>query len=103
MTTQILHALAGAGMALTLAATSPSAIAHIHGTIVSIDRAHGTFTIHHDPFPLMPMSMTMQVEPVQHADLRKLHVGEVIFATIDTSIVPWPGTNIRPDSKPGHR
>jgi Cu/Ag efflux protein CusF len=103
MTTQFFHALAGAGMALTIAVTSPSAIAHIHGTIVSIDRAHGTFTIHHEPFPLMPMSMTMQVEPVRHADLRKLHVGEVIYATVDTTIVPWPGTGIRPDPKRVYR
>jgi hypothetical protein len=51
----------------------------------------------------MPMSMTMEVEPVRHADLGKLHVGEVIYATVDTSIVPWPGTGIRPDPKRGHR
>jgi Cu/Ag efflux protein CusF len=99
MTTHLFHALAGAGMALTLAATSPSAVAHIHGTIVSIDRAHGTFMIHHDPFALMPMSMTMQVEPVRRADIRKLYVGEVIYATVDTATVPWPGTGIRPDPK----
>jgi hypothetical protein len=47
------------------------------------------------------MAMTMEVEPVRRADLRKLHVGEVIYATIDTSIVPWPGTDIRPDPKHG--
>src|SRR5208282_1817047 len=79
MTTQILHAIVGAGMAFTVATTSPLAIAHIHGTIVKIDSARGTFTIHHDPFPIMPMAMTMEVEPVRHADLRKLRVGEVIF------------------------
>jgi len=99
MTTQILHAIVGAGMALTVAATSPLTIAHIHGTIVKIDSARGTFTIHHDPFPIMPMAMTMEVEPVRHADLRKLHVGEVISATIDTTVYPWPATDIRPDPK----
>lgn len=99
MTTQFFHAVGGAGLALTLAVTSPSTIAHIHGTIVSIDRAHGTFMIHHEPFALMPMSMTMQVEPVRRADVRKLYVGEVIYATVDTATVPWPGTGIRPDLK----
>lgn len=98
MTTQI-PALAGAVMALTIAAGAPQTIAHIHGTIVKIDPARHSFTIHHDPFPLMPMAMTMEVEPVQPAVLRKLHVGEVIYATIDTAIYPWPGTDIRPDPK----
>jgi Cu/Ag efflux protein CusF len=103
MTTQFLRAFVCAAMVLTIAATSPLAIAHIHGTIVKIDPARHTFMIHHDPFPAMPMSMTMEVEPVRHADLGKLHVGEVIYATVDTSIVPWPGTGIRPDPKRGHR
>ena len=98
MTTQV-HAFAGAILALTLAAGAPQTIAHIHGTIVKIDPARHIFTIDHDPFPMMPMEMTMEVEPVQHAELRKLHVGEVIYATIDTSIYPWPGTDIRPDPK----
>jgi Cu/Ag efflux protein CusF len=90
-------------LALTVAATTPQTIAHIHGTIVKIDPKRSTFMIHHDPFALMPMSMTMEVEPVHHADLRKLHVGEVVYATIDTSVVPWPGTDIRPDPKHAHR
>jgi hypothetical protein len=98
MTTQVL-AFAGAIMALTIAASAPQTIAHIHGKIVKIDPARHTFSIDHDPFPMMPMEMTMDVEPVRHAELRKLHVGEVIFATIDTSIYPWPGTDIRPDPK----
>jgi hypothetical protein len=102
MTTQLLRAVACAGMVLALAATSPLAIEHIHGTIVKIDHKRNTFMIHHDPFPSMPMSMTMEVEPVHHSDLHKLHVGEVIYATIDTTIVPWPGTNIRPDPKRQH-
>ena len=99
MTTQVVHALAGAVIALTVAAGAPQTIAHIHGTIVKIDPARHTFMIDHDPFPMMPMEMTMEVEPVAHAELRKLRVGEVIFATIDTSIYPWTGTDIRPDPK----
>jgi Cu/Ag efflux protein CusF len=98
MTTYVLRALVSAAMVLTIAATS-LAIAHIHGTIVKIDRARGTFMIHHDPFPAMPMAMTMEVEPKVRADLRTLHVGEAIYATVDTSIVPWAGSNIRPDPK----
>ena len=81
---------------ITIAALSP--IARIHGKIVLIDRARGTFMIHHDPFPAMPMAMTMEVEPKHRSDLRKLHVGEVVDVTIDTRIVPWPGTDIRPAS-----
>jgi Cu/Ag efflux protein CusF len=73
-----------------------STIAHIHGRIVSIDEHHGTFFIHHDPFAAMPMAMTMEVQPKHRADLQKLHVGETIDATIDTSVVPWPATDIRP-------
>ena len=93
--------IAGAAAARVIAALSTlviaaSPIAHIHGRVVSIDRRHGTFFIHHDPFAAMPMAMTMEVQPKQRADLRKLHVGETIDATIDTSIVPWPATDIRP-------
>jgi Cu/Ag efflux protein CusF len=96
MTTQFLRAVVCAGMVLTIAATSPLAIARIHGTIMKIDPKRGTFTIHHDPFPVMPMAMTMEVEPTRRAELAKLHVGEVIDVTVDTTVVPWPGTNIRP-------
>ena len=73
-----------------------STIARIHGKIVLIDPKRGTFMIHHDPFP--PMPMTMEVEPKHRSDLRKLHVGEVVDVTIDTRIVPWPGTDIHPAS-----
>jgi Cu/Ag efflux protein CusF len=83
-------------MVVTVAATSSLAIARIHGTITKIDSKRGTFMIHHDPFPAMPMAMTMEVEPTHRADLAKLHVGEVINATVDTSIVPWAGSNIQP-------
>ena len=87
----------GALLAVMLAAAADaSSIAHIHGRIVSIDRQRGTFEIHHDPFPAMPMAMTMEVQPKRSVDLRRLHVGETIDATIDTSIVPWPATDIRP-------
>ncbi len=96
MTTQFFRALVSSGMFLTIAAASPPTIAHLHGTIVKIDRERGTFMIHHDPFPSMPMAMTMEVEPKRRSDLQKLHVGEVIDATVDTTIVPWPGTDIRP-------
>ncbi len=82
--------------ASALRAQALSPVAHIHGKIVSIDVKKGTFQIHHDPFPAMPMAMTMEVEPKNRADLKKLHVGETIDATVDTSIVPWPGTDIRP-------
>jgi Cu/Ag efflux protein CusF len=96
MTTQFLRAVVSAAMVLTIAATSPLAIARIHGKVVKIDTKRGTFMIHHDPFASMPMSMTMEVEPKRRSDLAKLHVGETIDATVDTTIVPWPGTDIRP-------
>ncbi len=83
-------------VALTAAVIAASTIAHIHGRIVSIDARRGTFMIHHEPFPLMPMAMTMEVEPRRHADLRKLRVGETIDATVDTAVDPWPATDIRP-------
>jgi Cu/Ag efflux protein CusF len=99
MLVTLLGVLVHAVVAVSTPVPQPAAIAHIHGRIVSIDAAHGTFQIHHDPFPLMPMAMTMPVQPRNPADLKKLHVGEVIDATIDTSIDPWPGTNIRPATK----
>ncbi len=86
----------GSIVASATMAPAHSTVAHIHGRIVAIDAQRGTFQIHHDPFPLMPMAMTMDVAPVHRADLRRLHVGEVVDATIDTAIVPWPGTDIHP-------
>ncbi len=89
-------AAAPALAAHVLAPGPASGIARIHGTITRIDRTRHTFWIHHDPFAQMPMAMTMEVEPVRAADLGRLHRGEKVSVTIDTSIVPWPGTNIRP-------
>jgi Cu/Ag efflux protein CusF len=95
-------ALVGAiGVHPTVAVAKLSPIARIHGKIVQINPARGTFLIHHEPFAAMPMAMTMEVEPKHRADLRKLHVGEIVDVTIDTRIVPWPGTDIRP--APGGR
>lgn len=85
---------------LSTVVVAASSIAHIHGRVVSIDERRGTFFIHHDPFAAMPMAMTMEVEPKRRADLRKLHVGETIDATIDTSIAPWPASEIHPASSP---
>jgi Cu/Ag efflux protein CusF len=79
-----------------LAAPQPVTTARIHGTITKIDPMRHTFWIHHAPFASMPMSMTMEVEPVRAADLGKLHRGEKVDLTVDTAIVPWPGTDIRP-------
>jgi Cu/Ag efflux protein CusF len=80
----------------TVAKLSP--IARIHGRIVSIDRIRGTFMIHHDPFAAMPMAMTMEVAPAHRSDLGKLKIGEFVDVTIDTRVVPWTGTEIRPAS-----
>lgn len=91
--------LAAAASAGATAATSANAIARIHGTIVKIDRVRHTFWIHHAPFAQMPMAMTMEVELVRHADLAKLHRGERVSVTIDTTVVPWPGTRIVPDPR----
>lgn len=71
-------------------------LARIHGKVVSIDYKRRTFLIHHDPFPAMPMAMTMEVRPKSGGDLAKLHVGEVVNATIDMSVSPWSAWNIRP-------
>jgi len=97
-------ALAHFGVLLTViasatAAPTPQTIAHIHGRIVSIDAQHGTFQIHHDPFPMMPMAMTMAVQPHDRAVIRTLRVGEIVDATVDTSVYPWAGTGIRPASE----
>jgi Cu/Ag efflux protein CusF len=99
MTTELPAALTRPLQAYVVAATS--SLARIHGTIVSIDRKNGTLLIHHDPFPGMPMSMTMQAKPKTGTDLKRLHNGEVIDATADTSIEPWPLTGIRPAAHQG--
>ena len=89
-------ALLIAGAVPAFGATPAPAIARIHGTITRIDPVRRTFWINHAPFAMMPMSMTMEVEPVHHADLRTLHVGERVSVTVDTTVDPWPGTNIQP-------
>jgi hypothetical protein len=48
----------------------------------------------------MPLAMTMELEPRNRADLRKLRVGAWIDATINTSIGPWAATDIRPAPQP---
>ena len=93
--THLFRRVQDVALALIIAASS-GAIAHIHGTIVAIDSARHTFAIHHDPFPAMPMAMTMEVAPKRPGDLAKLHVGETVDLTVDTSAVPWSGTDIRP-------
>jgi Cu/Ag efflux protein CusF len=102
MPTHLLGAFLGVLFSLVVAA-SPAPIEQIHGRVVAIDAKHGTFEIHHDPIPAMPMAMTMLVQPKHAGDLKKLHVGEVINATIDTTAVPWTAWNIRlasPREKP---
>jgi len=94
-TTSVFTAFVSAVMALALAAAASAEVAHIHGRIVKIDPARGTFLIHHDPFPAMPMAMTMEVAPKQRADLKKLHRGEVVDLTVDIAVEPWVGTGIR--------
>ena len=74
-------------------------IAHIHGRVVSIDSKHGTFLIHHDPFPLMPMAMTMEVKVLRPADLRGLHVGEIVDATVDTALEPWQPSSVKKSAR----
>jgi Cu/Ag efflux protein CusF len=86
-------------MALALAAGASAEVAHIHGRIVKIDPARGTFLIHHDPFPAMPMAMTMEVAPKHRAELKKLHAGEIVDATVDIAVEPWIGTDIHPVAK----
>ena len=99
MSTHPYGAFLGVLFALVVGA-SPGAIQNIHGRIVAIDAKHGTFQIHHDPFAAMPMAMTMDVQPKRRGDLAKLHVGEIVDATIDMSEVPWPAWNIRPATRP---
>jgi Cu/Ag efflux protein CusF len=93
--TYLFRQVPSVALALIIAA-STGAVAHIHGKIVAIDSARHTFQIHHDPFAAMPMAMTMEVAPKRPGDLAKLHVGETVDLTVDTSAVPWSATDIRP-------
>ncbi len=101
MTTDLSAALARP-VSMQVAAAS-SSLARIHGKVVSINPKDGTILVHHDPFHGMPMAMTMPLKPNNGADLKRLHAGEFIDATVDTSIEPWPTSNIRPAAKPVHR
>lgn len=74
-------------------------MAKIHGKIVAIDNKHGTFLIHHDPFPQMPMAMTMEVTVRHPADLRGLHVGEIVDATVDSSLNPWQASSVKKSAR----
>ncbi|HXP92009.1 MAG TPA: copper-binding protein [Candidatus Binatia bacterium] len=76
-------------IAVGTSAAGEAATSQIHGTIVSVDSAHRTVEIHHDPFAAMPMSMTMVVKVPNAADLAKLHKGTIVNADIDTSKDPW--------------
>jgi Cu/Ag efflux protein CusF len=102
MFTHLSDAVAGVTLALTVTASS-HALARIHGTVVAIDAPHGTFRIHHDPFPQMPMAMTMDVRPRHRSDLRSLRVGERVDAVVDFTTDPWLGSDIRPSSPRGTR
>lgn len=81
--------------ALAVLVVAAASFSQIHGRIVAIDARRGTILIHHDPFPAMPMAMTMEIKPVRRADLIRLRVGQTVDATVDTSVQPWPATNIR--------
>jgi Cu/Ag efflux protein CusF len=100
MSTHLPGAFLGVLFSLVAVAASAAPAEHIHGRIVAIDAKRGTFQIHHDPFPAMPMEMTMEAQPKRRSDLSKLHVGEVIDATIDPTADPWSVWNIRPASVP---
>lgn len=84
-----------AGLAVLFSAPAGAATSRIHGTIVSVDAAHHTAQIHHDPFAAMPMAMTMVVRVPRAADLAKLHKGSVVDADVDTSKDPWILENVK--------
>ncbi len=77
------------------ASAADAATSQIHGTIVSVDAAHHTVQIHHDPFAAMPMAMTMVVKVPNPADIAKLHKGTIISADIDTSKDPWVLSHVK--------
>lgn len=84
--------LAGSTQAATPA--TPAPLQHVHGKVVAVDPQHGTFQLHHDPFPAMPMAMTMVVRAKRAADLKRLKPGETIDATVDVNRDPWVATSI---------
>lgn len=87
--------LLGISIALDGAVAAGAATTRIHGKIVSVDSAHHTAQIHHDPFAVMPMAMTMVVRVPKAADLAKLHAGSIVDADIDTSKDPWILSNVK--------
>lgn len=84
----------GAFLVVAATAEPPARVYTLSARIVSIDVAHGTMTIHHDPFPGMTMAMTMPVH-VTPAGLRGLKPGTRITARCDIAIDPWECTDVQ--------
>ena len=68
---------------------------HVHGTIVIIDAKQQQVQIHHDPFPPMPMVMTMIFQVPDKAVFSALRVGMVVDADVDLDKTPWSLSNIK--------
>jgi Cu/Ag efflux protein CusF len=70
-------------------------LSQIHGKIVAIHPEYREILVHHDPFPAMPMAMTMICTVKRVAQLKGLRPGETIYAQVDTSQSPWVISEIR--------
>lgn len=74
--------------AAVIAAATPY-IAHIHGEVRSVDRAHNLLVIHHRAHAGMEMEMTMAVKLKDPRQLASLRPGQTISLRCDERRNPW--------------
>lgn len=85
-------------LAVSRVAVSRADTSHVHGTIVDVDATKQQVQIHHDPFPAMPMVMTMIFQVPDKTTFSQLRVGMIVDGDVDTDKTPWSLSNIRVDA-----
>lgn len=76
-------------VALVLALALATPPVDVHGTVVSVDRAHNLVVIHHDAHAGMPMAMDMAVRMRHRSALAQLKSGMPVRLLCDQTVNPW--------------
>jgi Cu/Ag efflux protein CusF len=66
----------------------------VYGTIVSVDRTHGTVVLQHTALETMPAGKK-RCRFRHAADVKKLRPGTIIEASADTRHIPWTLDRVR--------
>ncbi len=73
---------------------------HLHGVVLAVTPNDGQAIVRHDAFGGMP-AMTMAFRITPRSVLGKLHPGDILDATVDTTTDPWTLDEI--NAKPARR